>query len=78
LEQDTLLSRDTLLSPTKGEGPLVVASRPTIKANGFVFINTFYVIDITKFLNVKAQHLSYLINVKGYNKKARSAITYIL
>jgi hypothetical protein len=25
-----LLSRDTLLSPTKGEGPLVVASRPTI------------------------------------------------
>jgi hypothetical protein len=27
-----LLSRDTLLSPTKGEGPLVVASRPTINA----------------------------------------------
>jgi hypothetical protein len=25
-----LLSRDTLLSPTKGEGPLVVTSRPTI------------------------------------------------
>jgi hypothetical protein len=48
------------------------------KANGFGFINTFCVINIAKFLNVKAQRLSYLINVKGYNKKAGSAITYIL
>jgi hypothetical protein len=48
------------------------------RANGFVFINTFYTINITKFLNVKAQRLSRLINVKGYNKKAESAITHIL
>ena len=48
------------------------------KANSFVFINTFYVINITKFLNIKAQRLSYLINVKDYNKKAGSVITYIL
>jgi hypothetical protein len=48
------------------------------KANGFVFINTFYIINITKFLNVKAQRLPCFINVKGYNKKARSVITYIL
>jgi hypothetical protein len=40
--------------------------------NGFVFINTFYAIDIAKFLNVKAQRLSCPINVKGYNKKAES------
>jgi hypothetical protein len=47
-------------------------------ANGFVFINTFYTIDIAKFLNVKAQRLLCLINVKGYDRKAGSAITYIL
>ena len=48
------------------------------KANGFVFINAFYAINIVKFLNVKAQRLSRLINVKGYNKKAGSVITHIL
>jgi hypothetical protein len=48
------------------------------KANGFVFIDTLYVIDVAKFLNVKAQRLPRLINIKGYDKKARSAITYIL
>jgi hypothetical protein len=48
------------------------------RTNGFVFINTFYAINIVKFLNVKAQRLSYLINIKDYNKKAKSAITYIL
>jgi hypothetical protein len=48
------------------------------KANGFVFINTFYIINIAKFLNVKAQRLSRLINIKGYDKKAGSAITHIL
>jgi hypothetical protein len=48
------------------------------KANSFVFINTLYVINIAKFLNVKAQRLPCLINVKGYDKKAGSAITYIL
>jgi hypothetical protein len=48
------------------------------KANGFVFINTFYTINIIKFLNVKTQRLFYLINIKGYNKKTKSAITHIL
>jgi hypothetical protein len=48
------------------------------EANGFVFINTLYVINIAKFLNVKAQHLPRPINVKGYDRKAGSAITHIL
>jgi hypothetical protein len=48
------------------------------EANGFVFINTFCVINVAKFLNVKAQRLSCFINVKGYDKKAGSAITHIL
>jgi hypothetical protein len=43
-----------------------------------VFIHTFCAIDIAKFLNVKAQRLSCLINVKGYDGKAGSAITHIL
>jgi predicted aspartyl protease len=47
-------------------------------ANGFVFINTLCAIDIAKFLNVKAQRLPRLINVKGYDRKAGSAITHIL
>jgi hypothetical protein len=48
------------------------------EANGFVFINTLYIINIAKFLNVKAQRLSRLINVKGYDEKAESTITHIL
>jgi predicted aspartyl protease len=47
-------------------------------ANGFVFIDTFYAIDIAKFLNVKAQRLPRPINVKGYDRKAGSVITHIL
>jgi hypothetical protein len=64
----------------------IVHNRYTVKlnvladsgANGFVFINTFYTINIAKFLNVKAQRLPRPINVKGYDRKAGSAITYIL
>jgi hypothetical protein len=48
------------------------------KANSFVFINTFYTINIAKFLNIKVQRLSCLINIKSYNRKAKSVITYIL
>jgi hypothetical protein len=48
------------------------------RANGFVFINILYIINIAKFLNVKTQRFSCLINVKGYNRKAESVITYIL
>jgi hypothetical protein len=48
------------------------------EANGFVFINILYIINIVKFLNVKAQRLFCFINVKGYNRKAKNAITYIL
>jgi hypothetical protein len=47
-------------------------------ANSFVFINTFCAINIAKFLNVKAQRLPCLINVKGYDGKAGNAITHIL
>jgi hypothetical protein len=47
-------------------------------ANGFVFIDTLCAINIAKFLNVKAQRLPCLINVKGYDGKAGSAITHIL
>jgi hypothetical protein len=48
------------------------------KANGFVFISTFYIINIAKFLNMKAQRLLCLINIKGYDNKAGSAIIHIL
>ena len=48
------------------------------RANGFVFINTLCTINITKFLNLKAQRLSRAINVKGYNGIVGNAITYIL
>ncbi len=48
------------------------------RANGFVFINTLYAINIAKFLNLKAQRLPQAINVKGYNGKVGNAITYIL
>ena len=48
------------------------------EANGFVFINILYMINIIKFLNIKTQRFPRLINIKGYNRKARSAITHIL
>ena len=38
----------------------------------------FSVINITKFLYLKAKRFPQLINVKGYNNKARDTITYIL
>jgi hypothetical protein len=47
-------------------------------ANGFVFIDTAYAVDIAKFLNLKAQRLSSSIKVKGYDGKASNSVTYIL
>jgi hypothetical protein len=47
-------------------------------ANGFVFIDTLYAINIAKFLNLKVQQLPRAINVKGYNGKVGNAITHIL
>jgi hypothetical protein len=46
-------------------------------ANGFVFINTLYIYNIAKFLELKAQRLLQPVSVKGYNDKKDSAITYI-
>jgi hypothetical protein len=48
------------------------------RTNGFVFIDTLCAIDFVKFLSIKAQRLSQAISVKGYNRKNRSTITYIL
>jgi hypothetical protein len=48
------------------------------RANGFVFIDILCAIDLAKFLSIKAQRLSQAISVKGYNRKNRSAITYVL
>jgi predicted aspartyl protease len=47
-------------------------------ANGFVFIDTLYAIDLVKFLSIKIQQLPQAISVKGYNRKNRSVITHIL
>jgi hypothetical protein len=48
------------------------------RVNGFIFINTLFVYNITKLLGLKAQWLPYTIRTKGYNKKAREQITYYL
>ena len=38
-----------------------------IKVNSFTFINTTYIIDTAKFLNIKAMQFKKLILIKGYN-----------
>ena len=48
------------------------------EANGFIFINTQYTIDIAKFLNIKAQQLLYEVTVKEYNSKTGNTISYYL
>ena len=48
-----------------------------IKANGFVFINTTCVIDVAKFLNIKATRLKKPITVKGFNNKRGHTVSYI-
>ena len=48
------------------------------RANGFAFINTTCAIDIAKFLNIKATWLKKSITIKGFNRKHRKAIIYIL
>src|SRR5450432_3585855 len=47
-------------------------------ANGFVFIDIAYTVDIAKFLNLKAQRLSSSIKVKGYDRKASNSVTHVL
>jgi len=37
------------------------------RANGFAFINTAYINNIAKFLNIEATRLEKPVQVKGYN-----------
>jgi hypothetical protein len=56
-----LLSRDILLSPTKGEGLLVVASRPTIRLlNNFVVV---YLNNILIYSKKGKDHKNYIRQV---------------
>jgi hypothetical protein len=48
------------------------------ETNGFVFIDILYTIDLVKFLSIKVQQLSQTISIKGYNRKNRSTIIYVL
>jgi hypothetical protein len=48
------------------------------RANGFVFINTLYIANIAKYLNLKIHRLLYDISIKGYNGKAGQLITYYI
>jgi hypothetical protein len=48
------------------------------ETNGFVFIDILCTIDFVKFLSIKVQRLSQTISVKGYNRKNRNTIIYIL
>jgi hypothetical protein len=47
-------------------------------ANGFVFIDTTFAIDIAKFFQLKAQRLPQPISVKGYDGVASNSVTHIL
>ena len=43
-----------------------------------MFINTVYVINVAKFLNIKATQLKEPIAVKGFNSKQGHTVSYIL
>jgi hypothetical protein len=48
------------------------------RANGFVFIDTVYVNNISTFLNLKPKPLIRPIIPKGFNRQPGKAVTYIL
>ena len=60
-----MLSRDTLLSPTKGEGPLVVASRPTITRN----VKIQFEADASDAAGVRIASGAYSAGTDGVSKK---------
>jgi hypothetical protein len=48
------------------------------RVNGFTFINTAYINNISIFLNLKPKPLIQSIIPKGFNRQLGKAITYIL
>ena len=48
------------------------------EANDFIFINTFCVIDVIKFLNITVICLSISVSVTRYDSKSDSAVTHII
>jgi hypothetical protein len=48
------------------------------RANGFVFIDTQYTVDIARFLGLKTRRLPRSVPVKGYNSKEGQPITHYL
>ena len=48
------------------------------EANGFMFINTLFTVNLAKYLNIKAQWLLKPLTVKGYNGQNGNPITHIL
>jgi hypothetical protein len=48
------------------------------RANGFVFIDTTYINNISMFLNLKPEPLIRPIIPKGFNRQPGKAVTYML
>lgn len=48
------------------------------EADEFAFLNTSFVINLSKFLNIRAKKLSTSIWVKEYDEKSSSQITHVL
>jgi hypothetical protein len=47
-------------------------------ANGFVFINTLFAVDLAKYLGLKAQPLPRTIKVKGYDGGSHNYASHYL
>ena len=47
-------------------------------ANGFVFIDSLFAVDLAKFLNISAQRLPFSIKVKGYDGRPGKPVTHYL
>jgi hypothetical protein len=48
------------------------------RANGFVFINSSFTINIAKFFQLKAQRLPEPIYIKGYDRQSLKSVTHVL
>jgi hypothetical protein len=57
-----------------------VASRALIDsgANGFIFVNTLFAIDLARSFNITTAWLPSPIQVKGYNGRPRKPVTYYI
>ena len=48
------------------------------RANRYLFINTYYIVDAANFINIQIIYLRQLLPIRGFNRQPRLLVTHVI